>query len=491
MNKWDKPSYQRIARADFRANRVDVHFEDKSVATLTFDQLVPKAATDLQWSKATFTPYELIIPSSSDELEIPWTAIRTLSDKNFSNHLAQNAEREARHIGLHIKELREVRRLSSKELAERAGITPQSLSRIENGRHDVTFTTLQRILTAMGCSLNDLAAPRSSIKTLKDLIRNLKPLGLTRSFLENRLIPKRDPQSHPDEESLVKSTADILSSIYGWSVSSILEGRPLALDTSLAGHVLFKNLTSGKASRTTAYTLYVHWLAIQAVESTPDTKQRALPKDPTEMRDEIVARYGDLSFGSLLSYAWDSGFVVIPLEDEGIFHGACWRIKQRIVLVVKQKTQFQARWLFDLAHELAHAIFHISDKRTTILEPEEISQIPDTDEEEEASDFAQALIFKDSVEDLAQECVKKARNDLRMLKSVVPQVAKQHDVPADALANYLAYRLSLQNENWWGTANNLQVDSPSPLQMARKEFHRRVQLQILNAEERAILAKAV
>ena len=491
MNKWDKPNYQRIARADFRANRVEVQFEDKSVATLTFDQLAPKDTTGLQWLKGTYTPYELIVPTSSEELEIPWTTIRTLSDRSFSNHLAQNADQEARQIGIRLKELRETRHLSSKELAERAGITPQSLSRIENGRHDVTFTTLQRILTAMGCSLNDLTTPRSSIKTLKELIRNLKPLGLTRSFLENRLIPKRDSQAHQNEESLVKSTASVLSSIYGWSVSSILEGRPLALDTSLAGHVLFKNLTSGKASRTTAYTLYVHWLAIQAVESTPDLKQRALPKEPSEMRDVIVARYGNLSFGSLLSYAWDSGFVVIPLEDEGIFHGACWRIKQRVVLVVKQKTPFQARWLFDLAHELAHAILHISDTRTTVLEPKEISQIPDTEEEEEASDFAQSLIFKDSVEDLAQECVTRARNDIRMLKSVVPQVAKQHHVPPDALANYLAYRLSLQNENWWGTANNLQVDSPSPLEMARNEFHRRVQLQILNADERAILAKAV
>jgi transcriptional regulator with XRE-family HTH domain/Zn-dependent peptidase ImmA (M78 family) len=491
MNKWDKPDYQRIARADFRASRVEVQFEDKSVATLTFDQLAPKNATDLRWLKASYTPYELIVPTSSDDLEIPWTTIRTLSDRDFSNHLAKSADQEARHIGVRLKELRESRDLSSKDLAERAGIAPQSLSRIENGRHDVTFTTLQRILTAMGCSLNDLTTPRPLLKTMKDLIRNLKPLGLTRSFVEARLIPARNPRLHLNDESLVKSTATVLSSIYGWSVNSILEGRPLALDTSLAGHVLFKNLTSGKASRTTAYTLYVHWLAIHAVESTPQLKQRAVPKDPNHMRDEIVARYGDLSFASLLSYTWDSGFVVIPLEDEGVFHGACWKIKQRIVLVVKQKSHFQARWLFDLAHELAHAILHISDKRATILEPEEISQIPDTDEEEEASDFAQALIFKDSVEDLAQECVKRARNDLRMLKSVVPQVSRQHQVPADALANYLAYRLSLQNQNWWGTANNLQVDSPSPLEVARKEFHQRVQLQILNAEERTILEKAV
>jgi hypothetical protein len=39
----------------------------------------------------------------------------------------------------------------------RAGIHPQSLSRIEHGQHDVVFTTLRRVLAAMGCSLRDLA----------------------------------------------------------------------------------------------------------------------------------------------------------------------------------------------------------------------------------------------------------------------------------------------------------------------------------------------
>ena len=36
-------------------------------------------------------------------------------------------------------------------------ITPQSLSRIEHGHHDVAFQTLSRILAAMGCNLRDLA----------------------------------------------------------------------------------------------------------------------------------------------------------------------------------------------------------------------------------------------------------------------------------------------------------------------------------------------
>jgi transcriptional regulator with XRE-family HTH domain/Zn-dependent peptidase ImmA (M78 family) len=491
MNRWDKPDYQRIAGADLRGNRIHVQFEDNSVANLAIDQVAPKNAADFDWARLRHTPFEIVIPTSSDDFEIPWTTFRTLTDDEFSSHLASSAEQEACQIGIRLKELREAREISSKDLAKRARITPQSLSRIENARHDVTFTTLQRILAAMGCSLIDLTTPRPLIRTLRALIRMLKPLGFTREFITTRVVPVHLRKNKIDEESVVEATANVLSSMYGWSVTSILEGRTLSFAQSLTGQVLFKGLSSSKALRTTAYTLYVHWLAVQTVESTPEIREQSLIKDPLQMRDKIVSHYGSLSFHTLLSYAWDCGFVVLPLADEGIFHGACWKIKDRVAIVIKQKTDHQARWLFDLAHELAHAILHISDTRSILLEPEEISQIPEGDEEEEASDFAQTLIFKGKVEQLAKACVQRANGDLRMLKSAIPHVAHTHGVPADALANYMAYRLSMQNKNWWGAANNLQVDAPSPLDIAKKEFHARVHLDRLNSEDRLILAQAL
>lgn len=90
------------------------------------------------------------------DVEIPWSTIRALTDKDYSAHLAAAAAEQAKKVGLRLRALRELRHLTSKEVAERAGITLQSLSRIEHGHHDVVFTTLQRILAAMGCSLQDL-----------------------------------------------------------------------------------------------------------------------------------------------------------------------------------------------------------------------------------------------------------------------------------------------------------------------------------------------
>jgi N-glycosylase/DNA lyase len=52
-------------------------------------------------------------------------------------------------------------------------------------------------------------------------------------------------------------------------------------------------------------------------------------------------------------------------------------------------------------------------------------------------------------------------------------VATTSGVNVGVLANYVAYRLSLQDENWWGAAANLQDRSVDPLAIARNTFFRR------------------
>ena len=157
--KWDTPEYQRIATASYRTGKLVVTFEDGWRVTVDATHLLPPGTADVDWNRLGVTPYELVVPAGSGEIEIPWSTIRALTDREYSAHLAAAAEEQARLIGRRIRELRQSRNLSGRELAERAGITPQSLSRIEHGRHDVVFTTLQRLLAAMGCSLRDLAVP--------------------------------------------------------------------------------------------------------------------------------------------------------------------------------------------------------------------------------------------------------------------------------------------------------------------------------------------
>jgi len=139
-----------------RHGRLNVSFDDGTQADVEASRLLPADACAVDWSGLIVTPYELTAPASTGPIVIPWSRIRTLTDPQYAAHLAEIAAAGARRIGLRIRELHERRGLSGKQLAERAGITPQSLSRIEHGRHDAVFTTLRRILAAMDCSLRDL-----------------------------------------------------------------------------------------------------------------------------------------------------------------------------------------------------------------------------------------------------------------------------------------------------------------------------------------------
>jgi DNA-binding XRE family transcriptional regulator len=159
--RWDTGDYQRIVGVERHGDEVAVHFGDGTEVVVDVERLLPSGVHGVDWEALSSNPYEIVVPTSVEQVEIPWSAIRVLTDRDYATHLAHAAKEQARQIGLRIKELREQRGLTGKDLAERAGITPQSLSRIENGHHDVVYATLQQILAAMGASLKDLVVSPS------------------------------------------------------------------------------------------------------------------------------------------------------------------------------------------------------------------------------------------------------------------------------------------------------------------------------------------
>jgi transcriptional regulator with XRE-family HTH domain len=60
-------------------------------------------------------------------------------------------------LGRGLRLLRERRGLSQERLAELIGSNAASLSRIEAGRRDVLWSSVSRLLDAMGTDLHDLA----------------------------------------------------------------------------------------------------------------------------------------------------------------------------------------------------------------------------------------------------------------------------------------------------------------------------------------------
>jgi transcriptional regulator with XRE-family HTH domain len=490
--RWDAPEYQRISSVHYEAGGLAVRFEDGSEVTVEADRVLPPHAREVDWERLAFDPYEITIPTADEEVEIPWSTIRVVTDKDYSAHLAAAAEEQARRIGQRIRELRRIRKLSSKELAERAGITPQSLSRIEHGRHDVVLTTLQRILAAMGYSLRDLASAPADADAEPALLRRLTATGLDQEFVLNRLLP-RGLRAARDGRSLTDSIVHVASRVFGWSPAEILSTTPLRFDPAIAQAARFKTPGRVNQLRKAAYTSYAYYLSKIVLRAAPDLMPRALPETPEALRQVVVERYGSLTFEYLLRFAWDSGIPVLSLRDSGAFHGACWRIEGRSVIVLKHVTNAHALWLFDLGHELDHVGHHLSEAQPFVIEGEEIapSKSADSDEEWEASNFAGTLVLYGRAEELVEKCVEVARGSVERLKTAVQRVAAEERVPLDSLANYLAFRLSLQGINWWGTANRFQITDPPPWNIGRDNLLERVQLQLLEPLDRELLLQAL
>jgi DNA-binding Xre family transcriptional regulator len=156
--RWDNNAYHRIAPVAWQAPELVVDFADGTCARVEAGRWLLPDSDPVDWARLTWSPYEIAVPSAYEIVVIPWSTIRELTDAGYAAHLAQAAEESARRVGARIRELRVARGLSGKELAERAGISPRVLSRIEQGKNEVVLSIVQSLLATMGCSLHDVAA---------------------------------------------------------------------------------------------------------------------------------------------------------------------------------------------------------------------------------------------------------------------------------------------------------------------------------------------
>lgn len=60
-----------------------------------------------------------------------------------------------------LRELRESARMSQKEMAHKAKITPEHLCRLEKGRHTPEAKTMQRLADALGVDVGSVFLPES------------------------------------------------------------------------------------------------------------------------------------------------------------------------------------------------------------------------------------------------------------------------------------------------------------------------------------------
>lgn len=388
--------------------------------------------------------------------------------------------------------------LSQKDLAERLGLKEQQIQRYEATEYaSASFERINEIIHALNIKVHEHVFLPGIQPTLSILLKRLKTVGIEADFIKRRLLPPalwdrlQEETKGIDVSEAVLKAVSIIARIFGWSPISILSNAPLELNQAIIGTTRYKKPARASERRTDAYTIYAHYLALLVLEATSELQKKPVPTKAVDVREQIVSTYGSISLKNVLDYVWDLGMPVLPLSGSGTFHGACWRVDGHNIIVLKQQTTSEARWLFDLLHELRHAGQDPEKDTFDLIETNVIGQGRQSKEEHIASKFAGNILLNGQAEELAQKCVAASNGSVERLKVVVPFIAAQENVSVDALANYMAFRLSLQNINWWGTAHNLQAFGPSPWQIARDVFLERVDLERLNEIDRELLLQAL
>lgn len=374
--------------------------------------------------------------------------------------------------------------MTQKGLAERLGMPEQQVQRYEaNDWATASLARLIEVAEALGVTVRESLRGAAAAVDEQQLARQLRRAGLEPQFVSRRLVPAGD-----DGEGLagVLDLAARVHRIYGWRPSDVLMGERLDVDLPVAAG--FKWPKRASEPRVRAYTMYTHYLALLALHAANHLDASRIPDSASAFRAAVLDRSGAVTFETVLDFVWELGIPVVPLADPGAFHAVLWRTGGRNAIVLKQQNRTLSRWVFDLLHEVGHAGEEPTEDEYGIVDDD-----PEADEDAEvaANRFAGDVLLDGRAEELAQECVEAASGRVEYLKSAVPRVAARNEVEAADLANYLAYRLSLQNINWWGAATNLQSGAADPWVVARDEFFRHADLRSLNVVDRNLLSQAL
>jgi transcriptional regulator with XRE-family HTH domain len=390
------------------------------------------------------------------------------------------------------------RAMTQKDLAEKMGLTAQQIQRWEYEDYEnVSFSNLVDVAEALGIDISECiripSKPRPAIIGLTEI-------GLDKNFIRARLVPSQakhhthDFKSMSDGELLAVTSAR-LKRIFGCSIEQ--DGTFSANDDQfrqVSSTGRFKLPVNADPTRVRAYAVYANYLANIVAKASVNLPKREIPRTWGELRKALC---GDdrPTFSRLVEGAWSLGIAVLPLMDPIRFHGFCCRIEGRNVLVIKQSHRQEARWAFDLIHEIYHAgempeslSLDANDCDATD------SQRRESEDEAAANELAGAVLLNGRANELYEQvrtAAARAGGDAH-LKRFTKQVAQVSGVDQGHLANYIAFRLRSDHfMEWWGVATTLQTEGEDPAVIAREALLRNVDLQCIDADDRDLLQQSI
>lgn len=386
--------------------------------------------------------------------------------------------------------------LTQKDLSERLGMKEQQIQRYENTEYaSASFSKLVSIVEALDLKITeDVFLPKES-RAKNLLLEKLKDAGLEKQFIEKRIAPR--DLSPLDFTSWVNKTVNKLSAIFGWSEETLLGDEPLAIGRDASMVARFKMPAGANELYATAYTQYAYSLAKLASQNFQQ-EIKPVSSSAKETRRLLIDEYGEITFKSILSYVTSLGIPVLALNDSGAFHGATWRINGRNVIILKQKSLHLSKWAFDLLHELYHASQRPELKEFSVIELSETSEERRNDQEElDANEFAAKVLLGDKAKSYVELCFKNANGRIAWLKNAVAQVAENENIDCGVLAYQVANRVEQMSKNsgtktnWWGAANNLQVNPYSPKSICIETLKDNISLETLEIFERELVEQAL
>jgi len=288
--------------------------------------------------------------------------------------------------------------------------------------------------------------------------------------------------------SLVELAA-ALNRVFGRWLETLIEDSTVHPDLSTQC-VKYKLPKRADHLRTNLYTQYVLELAKITLRAAPQIERGSLSRDFRAIRQQILRLCGRIDFESVLLYVWSIGVAVLPLRDQGYFHGACLRIGNRNIIVLKQTNLSPARWLFDLLHELFHTGDSPRSTELGLFEEDPLTQSDASATEEEANAFATEVIFDGRSDELLDLAVDRAGGNVKLLKQAVVEIAEEEEIDVACLANLMAYRLSKQGINWWATANVLQSSLIDPLDLSVNILMSKLRTDDLDNLDKTLLLQA-
>ena len=389
-------------------------------------------------------------------------------------------------LPLALIKARVARGLSQSALAELLGAKQQQVQRWETERfRNASLDTLARVARVLNVRVSErIDLSGAAPVPLVEIRRALGRLGFPREVIRQRLMPSR----LSDSESTIQDEMDArLHHFLGYGAQAMIAARR----TVLPGLPMRHKLPGGaEQARTRAYSTYVAGVcALAAKCASPATKR--LPRTWQAMAASLFGD-GQPDLAKAVHRLWDLGVPVVPLSDPVAFHGACWRVGGRMVIVLKQGVASYGRWLFDLLHETYHAADDAEGDFMVIEGAESSAERRDSLDEKRADRFAAEAITGGRTEQLTDEAVAVAGSDARRLKSAVLAVAARKRVPAGVLANLLAHRLAENgNAGWWPTATSMQPQGEDPWSVVRDIFLERADLSALSRFEAELLQQCL